>query len=106
MEEIRKLNACIGIPDTLKEAGMPEDKFLAGLRETSEAALGDPCTGTNPRKPTVEEIMEIYRAAYFGREFLVYMPLIPVSLFSARKSRINQPEVEDYGPGCSGNSGV
>ncbi len=66
IEKVRSLMSTIGIPSTLKEAGLPEDKFLAIVKERSEAALGDPCTGTNPRKPTVEEIIDIYKAAYYG----------------------------------------
>lgn len=63
---VRKLNASVGIEPSLKEAGLPEDKFLAILPETAEAALGDPCTGTNPRKPSKEELMYVYKAAYYG----------------------------------------
>ena len=68
VEAVRKINAAIGIPAALRDAGMSEEKFLGVLRYSAEAALGDPCTGTNPRKPTVEELMEIYKAAYYGSE--------------------------------------
>lgn len=68
VDAVRKLNASVGIPATLKDAGMPEDRFLAVVQSSSAAALGDPCTGTNPRQPSVEDIMEIYKAAYYGND--------------------------------------
>lgn len=71
VEAIRKTNASFGIPANLKEVGFPEDEFLAILKETSEAVLGDPCTGTNPRKPSVEDIMEVYKAAYYGSDVTI-----------------------------------
>ena len=71
VEKLRQMNTSFGIPLTLKDAGLAEERFTAELREMSEAALGDPCTGTNPRKPTVEEIMEIFKAAYYGKDLTI-----------------------------------
>lgn len=71
VEAIRKMNASFSFPANLKEAGLPEENFLAELQSTSEAALGDPCTGMNPRKPSVEDIMEIYKAAYYGHDLKI-----------------------------------
>jgi len=68
---IRKMNASFGFPATLKDAGLSEENFLAELKATSEAALGDPCTGMNPRTPTVEDIMEIYKATYYGHDLTI-----------------------------------
>jgi alcohol dehydrogenase class IV len=47
---------------------MSEDKFLGIVGNSAEAAMGDPCTGTNPRKPTVEELIGVYKAAYYGND--------------------------------------
>jgi len=71
VETLRKMNTSFGIPATLKEAGLSEANFLAELQGTSEAALGDPCSGMNPRKASVEDIMEIYKAAYYGKDVTI-----------------------------------
>ena len=71
VETIRKMNASFGFPTTLKDAGLAENSFLAELKATSEAALGDPCTGMNPRTPTVEDIMEIYKATFYGNDLTI-----------------------------------
>jgi alcohol dehydrogenase class IV len=67
MDAVSKLMATIGIPPTFKDLGMPEDKFLAVVKTSAEAAMGDPCTGMNPRKPTAEELIDVYRATYYGK---------------------------------------
>lgn len=63
---IKDLNHRLGVPLTLAEAGVPEEKFFATLPETSKNALEDPCTGCNPRTPTAEDIQQIYTCAYRG----------------------------------------
>lgn len=68
-KEIRKLNKKLGIPATFKdctEVDFSEAKFLAVLDRMSENAFGDPCTLTNPGKPSVADVKAIYRAAYYG----------------------------------------
>jgi alcohol dehydrogenase class IV len=67
MDAVGKLMATVGIPPTFKELGMPEDKFLAVVKTSAEAAMSDPCTGMNPRQPTVEELVNVYQAAYYGK---------------------------------------
>jgi alcohol dehydrogenase class IV len=37
------------------------------VNTSAEAAMGDPCTGMNPRKPAVEEPIAVYKAAYYGK---------------------------------------
>lgn len=69
-EEIRKLNAKLDIPATFKdckEVDFNEKKFLEVLDRMSANAHGDPCTLTNPGKPTVADVKAIYTAAYYGR---------------------------------------
>ncbi|HHX61271.1 MAG TPA: iron-containing alcohol dehydrogenase [Epulopiscium sp.] len=68
-ETIRGLNGKVGIPNTLKEiteVEITEEMFLAILDRMSQHAFDDPCTGTNPRIPTVEDIKAIYMAAFNG----------------------------------------
>ncbi len=41
--------------------GISEKEYFDAIPEMARAALADPCTATNPRTPTVEEIMQIYQ---------------------------------------------
>lgn len=61
---IRDLMKQLNVPMTLAEAGVDADRFERELREMSDIAFNDQCTGTNPRMPLVSEIEEIYREAY------------------------------------------
>ncbi len=49
----------IGIPATIREAGVDEQAFLDGLDELSEQAFDDQCTTANPRYPLISEIKEL-----------------------------------------------
>lgn len=67
--EIRSLNKKLGIPSCFKdcdEVDFNEKKFLEVLDRMSKNAFGDPCTLTNPGKPTPESIKELYRQSYYG----------------------------------------
>jgi len=44
-----------------------EKRFLEVLDRMSANALADPCSLTNPGKPTVADVKAIYAAAYYGR---------------------------------------
>ena len=50
--------------ETIKEAGVSEDKFYASLDEMVEQAFDDQCTGANPRYPLMSELKEMYINAY------------------------------------------
>ena len=60
IEGIKDLSTGIGIPAGLKELGAKDED----IRTLAENALKDACGLTNPRQATVEEIMEIYKAAF------------------------------------------
>jgi len=67
-DELRKLNAKLGIPLTLKavtEVEIKEEEYMKVLDRMSQHAFDDPCTLTNPGTPSVEDIKEIYSNAYF-----------------------------------------
>ncbi len=55
-------------PMSIKDCGVDEKIFLAGLEELSYKAFEDQCTTANPRYPLVSEIMEIYKKAYYGKK--------------------------------------
>jgi acetaldehyde dehydrogenase/alcohol dehydrogenase len=54
----------LDVPATLSDAGVEPDRFERELRDMSDIAFNDQCTGTNPRMPLVAEIEGIYREAY------------------------------------------
>lgn len=66
IEAISELKKTIDIPNSIKEYGIPEDKFLANLDELSLLAFDDQCTGANPAYPLVSQIKQIYLDAYYG----------------------------------------
>ena len=59
IQAVVSLSKDIGIPQKLSEIGIKE----ADLPQLSEDAFIDPCTGGNPRKTSVAEILEIYKKA-------------------------------------------
>nr|WP_088187846.1 iron-containing alcohol dehydrogenase [Desulfosporosinus sp. FKA] len=68
---IKNLNSSLGIPASLKELGMDESSFLENVETYAKAALEDPCTGTNPRQPSVEDLIQVYKAAYYGYDVVI-----------------------------------
>lgn len=67
IEAIDKLKVAVGIPASIKEAGVPEQAFNEKLDHLSELAFDDQCTGANPRYPSIDEIRELYLKAYKGQ---------------------------------------
>ncbi|MDE6028874.1 MAG: iron-containing alcohol dehydrogenase, partial [Clostridiales bacterium] len=65
LEDLRKE---VGLPASIKDAGVPEDVFLKTLDEMCRAAFDDQCTGANPRYPMIAEIKQMYLNAYYGKE--------------------------------------
>jgi acetaldehyde dehydrogenase/alcohol dehydrogenase len=66
LNAITQLKKEIGIPLSIKEAGVPEDKFYAKLDELAELAFDDQCTGANPAYPFIEDLKAIFIKAYNG----------------------------------------
>jgi alcohol dehydrogenase class IV len=67
--ELKKINKKLNIPLALKgvtEVNIPEDKFLAVLERMSQNAFNDPCTLTNPRPSSPQDVAMIYKSAYSG----------------------------------------
>ena len=60
IDAVRSLALSIGIPQHLSEIGVKEED----LHDLAVAAFNDVCTGSNPRKTSVEEIEELYRIAF------------------------------------------
>jgi acetaldehyde dehydrogenase/alcohol dehydrogenase len=68
IKAIDELKAKVGIPKSIKEFGVSEEKFYATLDELSENAFDDQCTGANPRYPLISEIKGLYINAFNGPE--------------------------------------
>ncbi|WP_371363685.1 Aldehyde-alcohol dehydrogenase [Sporomusa rhizae] len=64
---VKNLRSKVEIPSTLKEFGVPENLFKAHLDEISEFAIQDPCTSTNPRDISVEQMKRLYEIVYYGK---------------------------------------
>ncbi|MCX8955916.1 bifunctional acetaldehyde-CoA/alcohol dehydrogenase [Erwinia psidii] len=59
----------LGIPKSIREAGVQESDFLAKVDKLAEDALDDQCTGANPRYPLISELKQIMLDSFYGREF-------------------------------------
>lgn len=57
IEEIKELNAALGIPATLSEAGVTEEK----IERMAEDAMKSPNVAVNPRTTTFKDIIELYK---------------------------------------------
>lgn len=67
---IMEMNARMDIPTCFKdctEVDFAEEKFLSVLGRMSKNAFADPCTLTNPGKPSAEDVKMLYEAAYYGK---------------------------------------
>ena len=67
-DKIDEFNKQLGIPKTLKEFGIVEEEFLAKLPEIAKNAVGDACTGSNPRSITPEQMEKLLACCYYGTE--------------------------------------
>ncbi|WPD76136.1 bifunctional acetaldehyde-CoA/alcohol dehydrogenase [Dickeya fangzhongdai] len=60
----------LGIPTSIREAGVQEADFLARVDKLSEDAFDDQCTGANPRYPLIAELKQILLDSFYGRPFV------------------------------------
>ena len=62
------MNKELGIPACIKEyeGGIIDEKeFLEKLHTVAELAVGDACTGSNPRSVSVEEMEKLLKCCYY-----------------------------------------
>jgi len=74
----REMNDKLNIPHCIKNYGadsyptdqgfVPEDVFLERLPEIAKNAIGDACTGSNPRQPSQEEMEKLLKCCYYDTE--------------------------------------
>ncbi|MCI5750961.1 MAG: iron-containing alcohol dehydrogenase [Oscillospiraceae bacterium] len=75
---LRKMNDDLNIPHCIKNYGadsypteqgfVPEEVFLQRLPEIAKNAIGDACTGSNPRQPSQEEMEKLLKCCYYDTE--------------------------------------
>ncbi len=65
-EKIDSYNVRLNIPKTLKEFGVNEEEFLQKLPSVAELAVGDACTGSNPRSITPAQMADLLKCCYYG----------------------------------------
>lgn len=78
IKELRRMNDELNIPHCIKNYGadsypteqgfVPENVFLERLPEIAKNAIGDACTGSNPRIPTQEEMEKLLKCCYYDTE--------------------------------------
>ena len=66
--KIEEFNRAMNIPKTLQEFGVKEDEFKEKLSSIAELAVGDACTGSNPRSITPEQMEKLFACTYYGTE--------------------------------------
>lgn len=71
IQKILDLNKQLKIPTCIKEYEdgiIDEKEFNEKLSKVAELAIGDACTGSNPRQPTQEEMEGLLLAVYYDRD--------------------------------------
>ncbi|MEG0181616.1 MAG: iron-containing alcohol dehydrogenase [Peptostreptococcaceae bacterium] len=65
---VKQFRKDMGMVNSLQEFGISEEVFMENLQSISETSVADPCTGTNPREISVEEMKELFKAVYYGED--------------------------------------
>ncbi len=66
--KIVEMNNYMKIPNTLKEFGIVEDEFKEKIATIAANAVGDACTGSNPRPIDSETMKKLFTCIYYGEE--------------------------------------
>ncbi len=78
IEFLRGMNDKLKIPHCIKNYGadsypteqgfVPENVFLERLPDIAKNAIGDACTGSNPRQPSQEEMEKLLKCCYYDTD--------------------------------------
>jgi 1-propanol dehydrogenase len=63
---INKLLKEFNLPTTLSETGIKAEDFKSEVVEMSKIAIEDRCTETNPRVPNQEEVIALFKRAFYN----------------------------------------
>ncbi|MBU4200323.1 MAG: bifunctional acetaldehyde-CoA/alcohol dehydrogenase [Verrucomicrobia bacterium] len=61
---VAQLKKTLGVPASLREAGVPEAEFKAKLNFMAETAFDDQCAGANPSYPLVTDLVKLLEESY------------------------------------------
>ncbi|MEL7649292.1 MAG: iron-containing alcohol dehydrogenase [Sedimentibacter sp.] len=67
-DKIDEYNVKLDIPKSLKEFGINETEFKEKVSKIAELAVGDACTGSNPRTIDAAEMEKLLTCTYYGTE--------------------------------------
>lgn len=70
VRRIRSLEQDLGVPAGYRQAGIPEHLYYSRVGEFADKSLTFGPTLVNPRKPTIEELRELFIACYEGKDRL------------------------------------
>lgn len=65
---VERLRDAVGIEPTFRSLGVDERAFLDALPQQAMNAYEDQCAPANPRMPMLDDMRELMRTAYYGRE--------------------------------------
>ncbi|MGL4799368.1 MAG: iron-containing alcohol dehydrogenase [Cellulosilyticaceae bacterium] len=65
---VKEFRKEMNMANSLKEFGVSEELFNENLQSIAQTAVSDPCTGTNPREISVEEMENLFKAVYYGTD--------------------------------------
>ncbi|HGL4479039.1 TPA: bifunctional acetaldehyde-CoA/alcohol dehydrogenase [Klebsiella oxytoca] len=71
---LEALKAELGIPKSIREAGVQEADFLAHVDKLAEDAFDDQCTGANPRYPLISELKQLLTDSFYGNQYAEKSP--------------------------------
>ena len=78
LKAIEELQNTVNAPKSIKEhfetrpqGGPSEAEFLELVPLMAVEAFDDQCTGASPRYPTIPELEAIYKASYYGKDWVI-----------------------------------
>ncbi|CAH5714801.1 MULTISPECIES: bifunctional acetaldehyde-CoA/alcohol dehydrogenase [Klebsiella] len=71
---LEALKTELGIPKSIREAGVQEADFLAHVDKLAEDAFDDQCTGANPRYPLISELKQLLTDSFYGNQYAEKSP--------------------------------
>lgn len=63
---VSKLKKSLGVESSIRELGIEPKEFESALEKMAHTAMLDRCTPTNPKEPTKEDLINIYKKCYKG----------------------------------------
>ena len=64
IREVNRLKKALGVENNIRLLGIDPAEFQNSLGKMAEAAIADRCTPTNPRQPSIDDLIRIYQKCY------------------------------------------